>query len=75
MNDLLNLAKTREERENKERIDSNQKVADEFYKLLVEKNLQVQDAILIIKMLNDKVSHLSGIKIQQTYLNHLIENL
>jgi len=71
MTNILNLAKSREERENKERIDSNQNVADEFYKILIEKNLQVQDAMIVIKMLSDKISNLSGVKIQQTYLSHL----
>lgn len=68
---ILDLAKTREERDQKEKIDSNQKLAQEIFEQLKGKNLQVQDAMLVIKFLTDIIQGKSGKKIQETYLNHL----
>ena len=71
MKDLFNLTKDKEEREHKARVDFNQKIALEFFNQLKEKNLQVQDAVLVVKFLQDQIQGLSGKKIQTMYLNHL----
>ncbi len=71
MKDLKNLFKDQEQKKQDEKARAAQTLAKELFKLMVEKNLQVSDAMLTIKFLQDTIAGLSGKKIQEMYLNHL----
>ena len=71
MSDLLKLFKDKEKRDQEAKIKAAQDLAREIFEQLKEKNLQVSDAMLTIKFLQDAVQNLSGKKIQEMYLTHL----